>query len=82
MARSANKQPCSKMATTLKPPAPVQRVPVPLPERSKRGAVPHEARRIAANIAKPPEREPVRLQKLPAAFSGPAQGLRRRTAIR
>ena len=41
-----------------------------------------EARRIAANIVKPPERRAVRHQKLPAAFSGPARGLRRRRAIR
>ena len=43
-----------------------------------------EAHRIAANIAKLPEllREPLRHQKLPAAFSGPAWGLRRRRPIR
>ena len=40
-----------------------------------------EARRIAANIAKLPELV-LRHQKLPAAFSGPARGLRRRTTIR
>ena len=37
---------------------------------------------IAANIAKLPERRAVRHQKLPAAFSGPARGLRRRRPIR
>ena len=40
-----------------------------------------EARRIAANIAKLPELLP-RHKKLPAAFTGPARGLRRRRAIR
>jgi hypothetical protein len=43
-----------------------------------------EARRIAANIAKCRSccAQAVRYQKLPAAFSGPARGLRRRRAIR
>jgi hypothetical protein len=43
-----------------------------------------KARRIAANIAKLPEllAKALRHQKLPAAFSGPARGLRRRRAIR
>ena len=40
-----------------------------------------EARRIVANIAKL-RAQAVRHQKLPAAFSGPARGLRRRRAIR
>jgi hypothetical protein len=40
-----------------------------------------EARRIAANVAKLPELA-VRHQKLSAAFSDPARGLRQRRAIR
>jgi len=45
--------------------------------QSWRRACIHEARRIAANIAKLPELPAVAVghQKLPAAFSGPARGL-------
>jgi hypothetical protein len=45
---------------------------------------PRRGARIAVNIAKLPELagQALRHQKLPAAFSGPARGLRWRTAIR
>ena len=54
------------------------------PGRRSAAKLPYdEARRIAANITKLPECcRAVRPQKLPAAFSSTARGLRRRMAIR